>query len=98
MLNIIDITKTKQWVVEQVLWAENNLKDKTGAEKKAAIVKKLDDMITLPAYLEWADDAVISWLVDQACDKLNGMTAHSFGDVELNDVDKNKVAESLKSN
>ena len=86
----------KQKIIEQVLWAENNLRGKTGAEKKAAVVRKLDDMIKLPAYLEWADDMVISYLVDQACEKLNAITAHSFEDIVFNDVDKARVAESME--
>ena len=90
------LEKAKQKIVEQVIWAEKELAGKTGAEKKAAVVKKLDDLIKLPAYLEWVDDMVISYLVDQACDKLNALTAHNFGNVELNDVDKARVAEELK--
>ena len=86
----------KQKIIEQVLWAENNLRGKTGAEKKAAVVRKLDDMSKLPAYLEWADDMVISYLVDQACEKLNAITAHSFEDIVFNDVDKARVAESME--
>ena len=90
------ITEIKKWVIEQVLWAETELAGKSGTEKKAAVVKKLDELIKLPAYLEWVDDMIISYLVDQACEKLNKLTAHNFGNAELNDVDKAKVADEIK--
>ena len=90
------ITEIKKWVIEQVIWAETELAGKSGAEKKAAVVKKLDDLIKLPIYLEWVDDMIISYLVDQACEKLNKLTAHNFGEVELNSVDMARVAEEMK--
>ena len=95
-MGILD--NAKKTIVEQVIWAENNLIGKSGAEKKKAVIKKLDDLIQLPAYLEWADDIVISWLVDQACEKLNAMTAHSFKDVDINEADKAKIASEMEVN
>ena len=65
------IVNFQKSVIEQVAWAERELKGKTGPEKKAAVVKKLDDIIKLPAYLEWIDDILISYLVDKACDMFN---------------------------
>ena len=73
------VNKAKAWVLENVLWAERNLKGRSGTEKKAAVVAKLDDMIRLPAWLEWADGPVIAWLVDRACDMLNEMYGHDWG-------------------
>lgn len=90
------INEIKKWVIEQVLWAETSLKGKSGTEKKAAVVKKLDDLIKLPYYLEWVDDMVISWLVDQACDKLNYMTRRNFEGLQLSDEVKNGVAAALE--
>ena len=49
------------------------LKGKTGAEKKAAVIKKVDDLIKLPFYLEWMDDMVIGYLVDVVCKKFNAI-------------------------
>ncbi len=60
-------------VIEQVVWAERELRGKTGAEKKAIVVKKLDDLIVLPAALEWVDDILISYLVDLACNMFNSI-------------------------
>ena len=90
-----NISEIKKWAIEQVLWAETNLKGKTGAEKKAAVVKKLDDLIKLPIYLEWVDDMVISWLVDQACEKLNAMTNKNFEGLTLNNNAIKTIAENL---
>ena len=67
----------KMWAVEQVMWAEKNLKGKSGEEKKAAVIKKLDDMIPLPSYLEWGDDIIIGKLVDMAGEKLSCLSITS---------------------
>ena len=85
----------KIWTIEQVLWAEKNLKGKSGAEKKAAVVKQLDDMITLPSYLEWIDDILLSWFVDKVCDKLNSITGHNFGDLILSESRERELAEEI---
>lgn len=87
------INEIKEWAVEQVLWAERNLHGKTGAEKKAAVIKKLDDMIELPPYLEWADDMVLSWLVDAVCNKINAAVGHDF---ENKHVDEEKISEAVE--
>ena len=60
-------------VIEQVVWAERELRGKSGAEKKAIVVKKLDDLIVLPAALEWVDDILINHLVDLACNMFNSI-------------------------
>lgn len=75
------LQQIKDWVMEQVLWAEKNLKGKPGGEKRAAVVQKVDDMVKLPWWLEWVDGPVIGWLVDQACDLLNEARGHDWGDV-----------------
>ncbi|MBR1658177.1 MAG: hypothetical protein IJ697_06900 [Synergistaceae bacterium] len=87
----------KIWAVEQVMWAEKNLKDKDGSEKKAAVIKKLDEMITLPSYLEWVDDVVLAWLVDKACQKLNEFSGRSFGDIELSEREEKEIADEIEN-
>ena len=61
------LKQIKKWAIEQVLWAEKELRGKTGAEKRAAVVAKLDDMIKLPSRLEWVDDIILGIIVDNAC-------------------------------
>ena len=68
-------------VIEQVVWAERELRGKSGAEKKAIVVKKIDDLIVLPAALEWVDDILISYLVDCACNMFNSID-EKFEDVQ----------------
>ena len=72
--------KLKTWVVEQVLWAEKNMAGKTGAEKRQAVVDKLDALITLPWWLEWMDGPLIGWLVDKVCGVFNAEQGHDWVD------------------
>ena len=85
------------WVVEQVLWAEKEMHGKSGKEKRAVIVERLDDLVRLPFWLEWADGPLIGWLVDLACEKLNWLTDHDFENVDLNEAQKEKVADVLET-
>ena len=85
----------KMWAVEQVMWAEKNLKGKNGAEKRKAVIEKLDDMIVLPSYLEWVDDIIIGKLVDMVCDKLNDFAGHDFGDAELTETQERDIADEI---
>ena len=93
-MGILD--NAKKTIIEQVIWAESNLAGKTGAEKKAAVVKKLDDLIQLPAYLEWVDDIIIAYVVDQACKKLNELTNKNFAGLVMSDEDKTKMASEIE--
>ena len=85
----------KMWAVEQVMWAEKNLKGKNGAEKRKAVIEKLDDMIVLPSYLEWVDDIIIGKLVDMVCDKLNDFAGHDFGEIELTETQERDIADEI---
>ena len=91
------LRQIKHWVVEQVLWAEHELKGKSGTEKKAAVVKKLDELIQLPFYLEWVDDILISYFVDQACELLNAQFSHHFDEADISSIQENKIAEDMTS-
>ncbi len=90
------MNQIKAWVIEQVLWAEKNLKGKSGADKKAAVVQKLDELIKLPFYLEWVDDIIISYLVDSVCSKLNEITQHDFSELTLNESQEMELAQEIK--
>ena len=87
--------RVKEFAIEQVLWAEKNLKGKNGAEKKKAVVSKLDELINLPNCIEWVDDMVLSRLVDTVCDKLNDLTRHNFRELELNDIQARDIADEI---
>ena len=92
------IRKLKRTVIDLVFWAEKNLDGKTGAKKKAAVVKKLDEMIELPAYLEWIDDIFIGKLVDMACEKLNEFAGHNFKEIEISEKQKKDLADEIEIN
>ena len=85
------------WVVDQVLWAENELAGKTGKEKRAIIVAKLDELVPLPFWLEWVDGPLIGWMADRACDILNHITGHKFKGLQLSQSQKEKVADVLEA-
>ena len=85
------------WVVDQVLWAENELAGKTGKEKRAIIVAKLDELVPLPFWLEWADGPLIGWMVDRVCYILNYLTDHKFKGLQLSQAQKEKVADVLEA-
>ena len=86
----------KKWTIEQVIWAEKNLRDKNGIEKKTAVINKLDDIIKLPSCLEWADDMIIGYFVDKACEKLNAFAGHNFSMIELTEKQKQELANEIE--
>ena len=82
MFENFSLDQMKAWVIEQVMWAETNMRGKSGKEKRDAVVARLDEMIKLPFYLEWLDDKLIGILVDLVCGKLNQVYAHHFADAK----------------
>ena len=82
MFENFNLDQMKAWAIEQVMWAEVNMRGKSGKEKRDAVVARLDEMIKLPVYIEWLDDKLIGILVDLVCDKLNQVYAHKFADVK----------------
>jgi lysozyme family protein len=78
-----------------VLWAESNLKGKTGEEKKKAVTDSVvnfaDSLIKLPVFLEWADGPairfIVSPLIDKFCELLNICADGDFTDVKVNPAD-----------
>lgn len=89
--------KLKVWVVERVLWAEKELRGKTGAEKRAVVVAKLNEIIDLPWVPEWVEGQLIGWLVDQVCDKLNILTDHDFSKMQLDEKQTEELVEALEA-
>ena len=89
------VQQLKKWIIQQIIKAEKELKGKSGAEKKAAVVKIIDEMIKLPAYMEWADNIIISWLVDLACEKLNMLTDRKIDELEATEEEAEKLTAVL---
>ena len=91
-MNLKDkLSQVKQWVIQQVIWAEKELKDKDGAERKAAVVRKIDDMLILPWWAEWADEYVIGYLVDLVCEQLNMFTGRDIAILEGSEEQTEKL-------
>ena len=85
----------KKWVVEQVLWVEQNMAGKSGAEKRAAVVAKIDDLIPLPWFLEWMDGPLIGWLVDKCCALLNAEAGHDWSGLNMTGAARESLAQGL---
>lgn len=84
----------KEKIVAGVRWAESEMKGKTGAEKRAAVVSKIDDWIVLPFWLEFLDGPVIGFLIDKICNALNILTDHAdWGDIKATDAEIAAVSE-----
>jgi len=90
------LKQIKKWAIEQVLWAEKELRGKTGAEKRVAVVAKLDDMIKLPNRLEWVDDIILGIIVDNACKALNDFAGHKFGNIVLTGKQEEDLAKKVE--
>ena len=96
-------SQLKKIVIEAVLWAEKELKGKSGAEKKKAVkdrvTKMLLSMVKVPWYLGWTKGVVaplaVNYMIDLACEKLNFLTDWNFGDTELNEVQIAELASVL---
>lgn len=89
------LKEMKKWVVEKVLWAETELKGKTGAEKRAVVVAKLNEIIDLPWVPEWVEGYAIGWLVDFVCDMLNRLFGHDWRGVNPDEEHTERLAEAL---
>jgi len=89
------LKQIKVWAIEQVMWAERELRGKSGADKKTAVIKKLDALITLPFYLEWVDDLVLGLIVDKACAVLNKFAGHNFADAAIDKKQEEKLADEI---
>lgn len=86
----------KAQVASLVMWAEQNLKGKSGTEKKQAVLDMLCERISLPGPLNWIKrpvlKIVVNGCIDKICDVLNIVTEHEgFDDVT---VDPEVVAEA----
>lgn len=79
----------KAVIVGYVRRAEAEMKGKSGAEKRAYVVKTLDDSVKLPWLIDDVlnlDGLVIGMLVDRICNALNILTDHGdWSEVTVSD-------------
>ena len=80
------VPSLRLWALQIILEAENRIPGQTGAEKKAYVVKTLDELIRLPWWLEPVDSAIFGALIDLICDKINAKYGHIWGDIAAKNV------------
>lgn len=80
------VPSLRLWALQIILEAETRIPGQTGAEKKAYVVKTLDELIRLPLWLEPLDSAIFGALIDLICDKLNAKYGHIWGDIAAKNV------------
>lgn len=80
------VPSLRLWTLQIVLEAENRIPGETGEEKRAYVVKSLDELIRLPLWLEPIDGVIFGMLVDLICDRLNKQLGHVWGDIAAKNV------------
>ncbi|MCR5335375.1 MAG: hypothetical protein K6E42_02335 [Synergistes sp.] len=80
------VPSLRLWVLQIVLEAENRIPGESGSDKRAYVIKALDELIRLPVWLEPFDGMIFGALVDLICSRLNARYGHIWGDVVSKDV------------
>ena len=80
------VPSLRLWALQIILEAENRIPGESGADKRAYVVKTLDELIRLPLWLEPIDGVIFGMLVDLICDKLNARYGHIWGDISAKNV------------
>ena len=65
-------------IVEAIATEDSTI---TGADKQKAVIQLLDDMIKLPAYMEWLDNLLLPAIIDSIVKKYNEKSK-SWGTVD----------------
>ena len=72
---------------ELILWAEGTMRDKTGPERKKAVVAALSEAIDIPFVPEWIEGLfeplLYGFVVDAAVKWWNALTGHRIEEIEL---------------
>jgi hypothetical protein len=86
-------------VMDAVMWAERELKGKTGAEKRRRVVEWLIGFINIPFVPEMVETPieriVYGYLIDRVCAWYNLLGEGTFVNLLLTDEQKGKVIELL---
>ena len=93
--------KIKKAAVEWAQWAEANMKGKSGAEKRAAVLVKLCGMVDVPLIPEFIEGPIKRWVfgyfVDLAVEKWNWLTDWAFGDLKPTEKQIETLAECVEA-
>lgn len=74
------LEKVKALAAEYAIWAERELKGKSGTEKRAAVVRKVSSLIAVPWYLAPIKEWLIGRAVDFVVERLNWGSGWNFAD------------------
>ena len=72
--------------MELIAQAEQKIPGENGAAKKEYVIGKLDDLITLPWFLEPFDNAIFEVLIDGGVRLLNKWFGHNWAKVQPSDL------------
>jgi Uncharacterized protein conserved in bacteria len=90
-------TDFKSLVASFVVWAESELKGKTGTEKQTAVVEMIHDKFPWPFPLRLAQKPLlkiaVGWVSGKIVDALNIVTDHDFADIV---ADPKEIVEASK--
>jgi uncharacterized membrane protein YheB (UPF0754 family) len=93
--------KIKDAVMDWVNWAERELRDKTGAEKRKAVIEKLVEVIDIPFVPDLFESPieriVYGYLIDRACAWFNVLGDGNFETLVLTEEQKEKIAEMIET-
>ncbi|MDR2179698.1 MAG: hypothetical protein LBP21_05285 [Synergistaceae bacterium] len=86
-------------ITSGVLWAEKELGDKTGPEKKKLLIEQLVKVIDIPFIPDLVESPIervlYGCLIDRACIWFNALTNNDFEGLVLNDEQKDKITEMI---
>jgi hypothetical protein len=89
-------------IMALVRWAEQELKGKTGAEKRNAVIDKAVALINFPFVPDWIETPieriVYGYLIDQGCRWFNVLGDGSFVGLILSNAQQEKVVEMIDMN
>jgi hypothetical protein len=68
----------REKIAEYVVLAEQGFRGKTGLEKRAYVVGKINELVDIPYVPEWIEAMIIGGIVDKICNLLNLLTDHEF--------------------
>jgi hypothetical protein len=86
--------------VELVLRAEKEMSGRSGEEKKEWVVNTINALVDIPFVPEWIEGAVIGYVADLTCEKLNWLSDYMFGStvkIEPTPENVSKIASVLNA-
>lgn len=80
------VPSLRLWALQLVLEAEEKIPGKTGTQKREYVVRKLDEAVRLPWWLEPFDAPLFGLLVDIICNRLNEKHGHVWNNLLAKEI------------